>query len=217
MTIEGLVGMDKIAIFGTSGFAREVADICDDQGYKTIVFLSNEESCISSGDVVSESEVEELHLSGFHFAMGVGESAIRERLFNTFTHLEFPNLIHSSVILGRGQQCLIDDKIGNIIAAGCIFTNSIIVGNFGIYNLKTTVGHDSTVGNFVSIMPNVSISGNVDIGNNVFIGVSATILQGKEDKKLKVHSNSIIGAHSLVTKPVMENSTVFGVPAKRIK
>ena len=50
------------------------------------------------------------------------------------------------------------------------------------------------------------------ISSNVWIGAKATILCG-----LKISSGSIIGANSVVTKDVSENSIVAGVPAKVIK
>ncbi|NOH70313.1 sugar O-acyltransferase [Vibrio pectenicida] len=212
--------MSKIAIFGTSGFAREVADVCMDQGYNEIVFISGEaclESEINNFPVVCESEVDVLSVSGYQFAMGIGDSEIREKVYNNFLGLDFPNIVHSSVVMGAGQRALLDNSSGNIVAAGCVFTNSIKFGHFGVFNLKTTVGHDCILGDFVSIMPNVSISGNVEIKDKVFIGVSATVLQGKVGSKLTLGEGAIVGAQSLITKSVLPNTTVFGVPAKKIK
>ncbi|MFX8569734.1 sugar O-acyltransferase, partial [Acinetobacter baumannii] len=34
--------MAKLAIFGTSGFSKEVLDIAYDQGYEEFVFLTND-------------------------------------------------------------------------------------------------------------------------------------------------------------------------------
>lgn len=52
----------------------------------------------------------------------------------------------------------------------------------------------------------------VTIGNNVFIGWSALILPG-----VMVGNNCIIGAGSVVTKDVPDNSVVAGNPARFIK
>jgi acetyltransferase-like isoleucine patch superfamily enzyme len=52
----------------------------------------------------------------------------------------------------------------------------------------------------------------VTIGDGAFIGASSIILPG-----IKIGSNSIIGAGSVVTKDVPENSIVAGNPAKLIK
>jgi sugar O-acyltransferase (sialic acid O-acetyltransferase NeuD family) len=211
--------MKSIAIFGTSGFALEVADICEDQGYDNIVLISKvmEEVNTNGLQMVEEGSVRKLDEDGFDFAIAISEPMIMKKIFYKYESFNYPNLIHSSVVMGRNQKNKFEHAFGNIIAAGCILTNSIKVGNFSILNLNSTIGHDCTLGDFISVMPNASISGNVSIDNEVFVGVSATILQGSVDKKMLIGEQSIIGGFSLVTKPVEPNATVVGIPAKRIK
>ncbi len=50
------------------------------------------------------------------------------------------------------------------------------------------------------------------IGNHVWIGENALILKG-----VKIGDNSIVGAGSVVTKDVPNNSIVAGNPARIIK
>ena len=52
----------------------------------------------------------------------------------------------------------------------------------------------------------------IDIGNNVWIGGNVTILPG-----VKVGDNCIIGAGSIVTKDIPENSLAVGNPCKVIR
>ena len=81
-----------------------------------------------------------------------------------------------------------------------------------------------TIGDHVTLAPNVTVLchdasirkhigftriGRVDIGNNVFVGAGSCILPG-----VKIGDNSIIAAHSVVTKDVPSNVVVGGVPAK---
>ena len=54
-------------------------------------------------------------------------------------------------------------------------------------------------------------AGKVKIGNNVFIGMNATILKG-----VTVGNNSIIGAGSVVTHDIPDNSVAAGNPCKVI-
>lgn len=57
----------------------------------------------------------------------------------------------------------------------------------------------------------LSSSGTVSIGNNVYFGTNVTILKGGA-----VGDNCIIGAGSVVTKPIPSNTVAAGVPCKVI-
>ncbi len=212
--------MYKIAIFGVSGFALEVADICYSLGIEDIVLLSNGDHAVNEINqlpIRPESDVNRLREEGYYFAIGIGDSSIRKKIFEKHRELQFPNLIHPSALFGFNQREVFEKQQGNIITAGVIFTNSIKVNDFGLYNLKVSIGHDCIIENFVSIMPNVTISGHVHILEGAFIGVSATILQGTIDKKMVIGVSAKVGASSLVTKSVIDYITVFGVPAKKLR
>ncbi len=55
-------------------------------------------------------------------------------------------------------------------------------------------------------------SGKVHLKSNCRIGSHSTILPG-----VTIGKNSIVGAHSLVTKDIPDNVVAFGVPAKAIR
>jgi len=210
--------MKKLAIFGISGYALEVADVAIAAGYTTIVLLSKDQGNINNDFTIHhESEVDELSKQGFVFAIGVGDSAIRKKIYLKNTQLTYPNLIHPSAIFGYEELNHFENKIGNIITAGVIMTNNIKVGNFGVYNLNCTVGHDCIIDDFVSIMPSVNVSGNVHLEEMSLLGVASVILQGNNNNKLIIGAGCIVGAQSLVSKNVLSGSTVFGVPARVIK
>jgi sugar O-acyltransferase (sialic acid O-acetyltransferase NeuD family) len=211
--------MKRIAIFGYSGFAKEVADICFALNYNEIVFLS---AFGSIGDVINgiivkaESEAYQLHENGFDFVIGIGDSALRSKIAQAYREFNFPTLIHPDCSFGIYQLEQIINKKGSIICAGCRLTNNIILGDFCILNLNTTVGHDSIIGDYVSIMPGVNISGNVEVGDGVFIGTGAAIIQGRVGEKLRVGDKTVVGAATLITKSVPMDVTVVGVPFKVI-
>lgn len=209
----------KLAIFGASGFAYETADVAMAAGYTKIVLITDnvQEAKFARFEVVSEADSTELHKQGYCFAIGIGESKIRKKIYEKFETYHFPNLIHPSASLGYLQKEKLEKSIGNIITAGVVMTNNIEIGNFNIFNLNATVGHDCIIKNYISVMPSVNISGNVEINDEVFIGTGAVMLQGSSEDKLSIGRFSVIGASSLVTKNVDDYCTVVGVPAKVIK
>jgi sugar O-acyltransferase (sialic acid O-acetyltransferase NeuD family) len=210
----------KIAIFGASGFSREVADICFASGYKKIVFIdkSADINKYSEFEIVDESYVETLSANGFNFIIGIGDNQIRNSIFYRFNKLSYPNIIHPSASFGLGQREYIEEHIGNIIAAGVRFTNGIKVGNFGIYNLNSTIGHDCIIGDYVNICPGVNISGNVTICKESFIGTNASIIHGQSmTNRVTVGERSTVAAGAVVVRDVPDGVTVMGVPAKVVK
>lgn len=130
---------------------------------------------------------------------------IRSRIENP--RVSFPVLIHPSSMPGDTDRNHLGE--GTIITAGNILTTNIRVGSFVIINLACTIGHDVAIGDFCSIMPGCSISGFVSIGEAVQLGSGAIILPG-----LGIGSNSRVGAGAVVTRNVMADTTVVGVPAK---
>ena len=118
------------------------------------------------------------------------------------------------------------------------FLPSLTIGdhcNIGEYNHitacnKITIGNGLLTGRFVYIGDNshgglskmeskvppidrkLQSKGEIIIGNNVWIGDKATILGG-----VSIGDNVIVGANSVVTKNVLSNTIVAGVPAKVVK
>lgn len=85
-----------------------------------------------------------------------------------------------------------------------------------------SIGDDSLIGHRVTLATlNHGIAAEerhtlypapIVIGKNVWIGSGSTLLPG-----ITVGDNAIVGAGSVVTKDVAENSVVAGVPAKEIR
>lgn len=212
--------MKKIAIFGYSGFASEIADICDAVNYAEVVYLSEgvmEHSELNGIKIIEEHCVLELAASGFEFAIGVSSPVIRKSIYQKFKQLNFPNLIHPSATFGRGQIELISKSKGLVVAAGARFMSGINVGDFVVVSLNSTIGHDCHIGSYASIMPGANISGNVFIDEEVFVGSGAVVLQGLANQKLHICKSLTVGAGSVVTKSFFDGVIVVGVPARIMK
>lgn len=90
-------------------------------------------------------------------------------------------------------------------------------GLFIDHGMGVVIGETAEVGDNVTLYQGVTLGGtgkesgkrHPTIGNNVFIGSGAKILGS-----IKVGDNVKIGAGSVVTKPVPNDSTVVGVPGR---
>lgn len=74
------------------------------------------------------------------------------------------------------------------------------------------INHDGGTLLFRNKIPSLEYTAPITIKNNVYIGVRAIIMPG-----VTIGNNCVIAAGSIVTKDVMDNCVVGGVPAKFIK
>jgi len=209
----------SIGIFGASGFAREVGDVALELGHD-VVYIGRDEAeratWIFPGEVVLEDELD--RRTGLEFAIGIGDNHVREQVARRYAgRYRFRTLIHPSATFGRDQRKRIEERSGVIICAGVRFTNAIEVGDFCVFNLNATVGHDVIVEQFVNVAPGVAISGNVHLERGVMVGTGAAINQGTPAAKLTVGANTQIGSGAVVTKDCDPDAVYVGVPARRIR
>ncbi|GAB5348739.1 acetyltransferase [Alteriqipengyuania sp. 357] len=205
-----------IYIFGTSGFAREVADIAHANDH-AVAFLTNDpdqaDDLSDFGEVLPESEIDSL--SDGLFAIGIGDNAVRRKIAERYAGtLQFPALIHPSASFGVGQRERIEAMPGVIVCAGVRFTNRIAVGAFSIFNLNATVGHDVIVGDYCNIAPGANLSGYVHLHPGVWVGTGAAVNQGQPGAHLEIGANTMIGSGSVVVKSCDPDSIYVGIPAK---
>ena len=207
-------------IIGSGGFAKEVyylAECTLDDSYEFLGFIDfkPENDTIKVRGKIACVIDEDYFLntikpsSEINIYIGVGDPKLIEKLSLRFQHYHFPNLIHKSFV---GDCNSIIFGKGNVITAGCIFTVDIEVGSFNVFNLNTTIGHDTVIKNCNVFNPGCNISGDVNIGSNNLFGTNSTVLQG-----LSVNDSNVLGASSLANKVIFSNSVMVGVPAKKLE
>lgn len=210
--------MEKIAIVGTGGFAREVLSLIMDinrqsSKYDFLGFVDSDDSHVIHGYPIigNDDEVNETkeHLS---LAIAVGEPQIKERIRNKYNNplVSFPTLVHPSVIIGDKTSVRFGE--GCILCAGSILTTDIRIDNFVTLNLQCTVGHDTIIEDYVSCMPSVNISGEVLVHKGAYLGTGTNVIN-----RLDIGQYAIVGAGAVVTKNLPAFCTAVGVPARPIK
>jgi sugar O-acyltransferase (sialic acid O-acetyltransferase NeuD family) len=209
--------MKMLVIFGTSGFARETRDIAAELGWRCSFVAAREEerdAWAGQEDVLLESELDAQ--AGCPAAIGIGDNEVRRRIATRFgSRYDFINLVHPSASFGNGQLERIEKRQGVIVCAGARFTNGIEVGDFSIFNLNCTIGHDVIIGDFVNVSPGANVSGYVQIGDACWIGTNAAINQGSANSRRVIGSGTMVGAGSVVVRDCEPNSTYVGIPARK--
>jgi sugar O-acyltransferase (sialic acid O-acetyltransferase NeuD family) len=202
---------DAVAIFGTGGFAREVACILHDlgRGDRIVAFHEPDEG-YEARDLLG---VPVRPQSAFDHAkhravVGIGNPAIRQKVVGELpSQTAFETLIHPTVVMSQWVEV----GVGSVICAGSVLTCQITIGEHCHINLNTTVGHDCSFGDFCTVAPGANISGDCDFGTRVDVGTQASFRQ-----HVRICDDAVIGMGSVVVKDIVEAGTYVGVPAKKV-
>ncbi len=208
----------EIAIYGASGFGREVAWLVEttrEDEYRVVCFIDDDPS--KHGQLLNEIPVMSLEdaYSKFPSARvvgGVGSPQIREKLMTKASAVGFgfQTIIHHNVERSKW----ISYGEGTLICAGNILTTNITLGRHVQINLDCTLGHDIIMDDFATLAPGVHVSGCVHVGKRAYIGTGAVIINGTQEQPIIIGDDVVIGAGACVVGNVEAGQTVVGVPAK---
>lgn len=209
-----------IAIFGMSGFAREVLPLVRNQATTKdqavqIVFISKDENDpkeFCKLPVMSYEAFLALPATTKSFAIAIADSKVREKIAVQALadglkplSLYAQNYVeYDDVTIGEGA----------IFCSGSICTSNIKIGKYFHGNLLSYVAHDCTIGDYVTFAPSVCCNGNIIIEDHAYIGTGAILKQGTPDKPLVIGKGAVVGMGAVVTKSVEPNTIVVGNPAK---
>lgn len=130
---------------------------------------------------------------------------VRQALANYYSEIgfTFDSLISPKAMISKSAKL----GTGVVIQSGVNVSTLVTIGHFVKLNSLSNVMHDSLIGDFVTIAPNAVVLGRVKICGLAYIGANATVLSG-----ITLGRDSVVGAGSVVTKNVDDETVVVGNP-----
>lgn len=208
--------MGKIlAIYGAGGLGREILELAKiinatSKRWDDFIFAEvqvEEGQTVNGIKVYDENKIKDEFGEDIEVVIGVGEPAIRKKLFNKVKMEGFTLaiLIHPDVHIPDTT------KIGEgvVIQMGCFISCNVTIGDYVYIHPHVNVGHDSVLEEGCVIAGFGNIAGAVHIGKYSYLALNTCIKQ-----LLKIGDNCIIGMGSVVFKDVENDMIVLGNPAR---
>lgn len=198
----------KLAIFGTGGMGRELADVVARSPrlrsrYDSVTFVVDHPAASVQGipvvhpDALGDDD---------EICFALGSSADRRALAARFAGRRFATIIADTAIVSASARI----GPGAMICDFAVVNNAVEIGSHFLANVYAQVSHDCVIGDYVTLAPRVSCNGWVRIEDAVFIGAGAVIRNGLPDQRLHIGHAATIGMAAIVLKDVPPGSTVIG-------
>ncbi|MDQ8013471.1 MAG: sialic acid O-acetyltransferase [Flavobacterium nitrogenifigens] len=210
--------MKNLIIVGARGFGREVYDLATqcagfnieyvvkgflDDKSDALEGFSNYPQILSS---VEDYKIEENDV--FVCAMGSVKWKKHYAELILAKGGKFINLIHPSTKLNTNAAI----GTGLLVFMYANISNDCIIEDFVTIQGYVGLGHDTKICKWAHVSSYSFTGGFVVLEEEVTLNTRATVLPN-----IIVRKGATVGAASLVIKNVKENTTVFGIPAKKIE
>lgn len=204
--------MEKLILIGAGGYAKSVIDSIDYFNYTLEGFVDEFSKYKDHlGYPILAHSLEELgNYRKYVYFICIGNNQRRKVWFDRLVErkLRIINVVDRSAIVSERATI----GMGCFVGKMAILNSNSYVGNNCIINTKALIEHGCIVGNHVNISTNTVLNGDVKIGEGSFIGSSSVIIG-----QLSVGLWSTVGAGAVVTKNVVDDVSVAGVPARVIR
>lgn len=211
--------MKQMAIFGASGFGREVMPLARQQlastsePYELVFVDDNPPTAHCNGHaVLTYANWLAQPASSRHINIAIANSALRERLVKRCT----ADGVQFFDVRAANAVQLDDVQLGEgaLLSPFVTLTSNIRIGQHFHANIYSYVAHDCVIGDYVTFAPGVKCNGNVVVEDHAYIGTGAVIKQGQPGHPLVIGRGAVVGMGAVVTKSVPPGITVVGNPAR---
>jgi len=207
------------AVFGASGFGREVMPIARANAEKLgvepekVIFVDDNpaSSQVNCHVVCTYDEFLSMEGEKKNIVIAISDAKIRKSITNRCLSdkVNIWNVVASNAVIMDAVE--IGD--GSVLSPFVTITSNVSIGRSFHANLYSYVAHDCKIGDFVTFAPGVKCNGNVIIEDNVYIGTGAIIRQGRPGRPIVIGEGAVVGMGAVVTKNVTAGATVIGNPA----
>ncbi len=213
--------MKRFAIFGASGYGREVLPLAREQlqsallaGDADLVFVDDHPPApmLNGQRVLTYAQWLSEPASGRYINVAIANSQVRQNLVRRCTTdgVKFFEVRAANVV----QLDAVQLGDGAVLSPFVMLTSNIRIGQHFHANIYSYVAHDCVVGDYVTFAPGVMCNGNVHIEDHAYIGTGAVIKQGTPGAPLVIGRGAVVGMGAVVTKSVQAGVTVVGNPAR---
>jgi len=204
--------MEKLVLIGAGGYAKSVLDSIDMYNYEMVGFIDEFSTKKKHlGYPILSNNLDNFPNSEkYVYFIAVGNNKNRKVWFDRLIdrNLRIINVVDKSAIISPRAEI----GTGCFVGKMAIINSMAVVGNDCVINTKALIEHGCHIGNHVNLSTNTVLNGDVVIGDGSFIGSSSVTIG-----QLHIGTWSTVGAGAVVIRPVSDNITVAGVPAKIIK
>ena len=202
---------ERVIVIGASGHGKVVADIVRISGDTLLGFLDDNETLPPeiAGIPVLGKVADYAKYPDVSFIVGIGNSAIREKIVRQLGDVRWYTAIHPSAVISA-----LDTQIGtgSVIMANVVINPSAHIGEHCIINTSAVVEHDNRIGDFTHISVGAKLGGTVSVGAHTWVGIGATV-----SNNVSICDHCMIGAGAVVIRDTKESGTYVGVPTRKIK
>ncbi|MGN7100560.1 acetyltransferase [Ralstonia holmesii] len=215
--------MKQFAIYGASGFGREILPVLRRQLQDAeadpwdLVFIDDMPAATFQNGhrVLTYSQWLNESTGSKHISLAVADSSIRKSLA---LRCQSDGMAFQQI---RAESAVVMDDVqigeGAILCPFVTLTSNVRIGRHFHANLYSYVAHDCVIGDFVTFAPGVHCNGNIIVEDHAYIGTGAILRQGHADSPLIIGHGAVVGMGAVVTKSVPPGVTVVGNPARVLK